>query len=658
MKRLLGLLPVILLAACATLAPASPDAAQGREVPSPATRAEFARVRNERPFSDTRDFEFAQRGFIGTRKDPLIRTASGQTVWDLSAFDFLSGASSETVNPSLWRQAQLMAKHGLFQVSERIWQVRGFDLANITFVKGDTGWIIIDTLGANETARAALDLVTDKLGPLPVRALIYTHSHSDHFGGAGGLVSLADVRAGMIPVIAPRGFLQAAVGENVIAGPAMQRRAMYQFGLPLAKEAGGLVNAGIGPGLSRGTSSLIPPTREIAATGEQMVIDGVRMVFQLTPGTEAPAEMNINFPDWKIVDMAENANATQHNILTPRGAVVRDAKVWAEGLTAALRLFGGSDILITSHGWPRFGNDTIREYLAKHRDAYAYLHDQTVRLMNKGFNGDEIATRLELPGELAQEWYDRPYYGSLSFNVRAVYQFYMGWYDGNPANLAPAPPVETGRRYVEAMGGAERVRNLARAAFDKGDYVWAAELLNHVVMANSGDASARDLLARAYDQLGWQSENSLWRNIYLTGAKELREGVVSAPVSPASQMATLANLPVAAFFDLLAVRLKANEAQGHKLKLAFILSDSKERSYVAVENGVLIHEDIPAPGPVDATVTLTRADFLAVIFGGQPLAPRLASGAVKIDGDPGALGLLAGWLDPPNPSFPIVTRPM
>lgn len=671
MKPVLSLLPAIVLAACATAAPPAPAVApaaapalakpapivmRGPETPSPFTRAAHERVRAERPFSDTRDFDFAQRGFIATRKDRLISNAAGQPVWDLGAFDFLKDASSPTVNPSLWRQAQLMARHGLFQVSDRIWQVRGFDLANITFVKGEKGWIIIDTLGSNETAKAALDLVTEHLGARPVAALIYTHSHTDHFAGAAGLVQLADVRAGRIPVIAPKGFLEAAVGENVIAGPAMQRRAMYQFGLPLPKDASGLVNAGIGPGLSRGTTSLIPPTKEIATTGETLSIDGVKMIFQVTPGTEAPAEMNIDFPDWKIVDMAENANATQHNILTPRGAVVRDAKVWAEGLTRALRLFGDSEILIASHGWPRFGNAGVRDYLAKHRDVYAYLHDQTVRMMNKGLNGDEIAALLALPPELDQEWYDRPYYGSLSFNARAVYQFYMGWYDANPSNLAPAPPVDTASRYIEAMGGGEQVRQMAKASYDKGDYAWAAELLNHVVMSDNTDAAAKDLLARAYDQLGWQSENSLWRNIYLTGAKELREGVGAPPVNAASQMATLANLPMGALFDLLAVRLNAQKAVGQKLSLAFILSDTGERSYVTIANGVLIHEEIAAPGPVDATLTVTRADFLGSIFGGQPLPPKVASGAAKVDGDASALLKLAQWMDPPNPAFPIVTR--
>jgi len=654
------------LAACTTAAPPAPTSTAiavpvatplaAKESPSTFTRDINAGFQRDLPFADTQDFAFADRGFIATRKDPIIATAAGQPVWNLAAFDFLKGPPPETANPSLWRQAQLMAKHGLYKVSDTIWQVRGFDLANITFVKGAKGWIVIDTLGSNETAKAAYDLITEHVGQRPIVAVIYTHSHTDHFAGTAGLVSLEDVKSGKVQVIAPKGFLEAAVGENVIAGPAMQRRALYQFGIPLPKDAGGLINAGIGPGIAAGSTSLIPPTKEIAATGEAMTIDGVKMTFQFTPSTEAPAEMNVNFPDWKIVDMAENANATQHNILTPRGAVVRDAKVWAEGLTKALRLYGDSEILITSHGWPRFGNAEIRDYLGKHRDVYAYLHDQTVRLMNKGLNGDEIAAQLKLPAELAREWYDRPYYGSLSFNSRAVYQFYMGWYDANPANLAPMPPVDTGKRYVAAMGGAEKVKQLAREAYDSGDYAWAAELLNHVVMSDSADTDAKDLLARCYDQLGWQSEPSTWRNIYLTGAQELRTGVSAPRANPASQMASLANLPLGQLIDLLAVRLNPEKSAGQTAKFAFVLTDSNERTFITIANGVLVHEEIAAPEPVEATLTLTRADFLGGVFGGQPLPAKIASGAVKLEGSPQALLKLQQWMDAPNPVFPIVTR--
>lgn len=626
--------------------------ARADEAPTPATRTAQAAAATGAPFGDRRDLDFARRGFIATRTDPVIRNAQGRPVWDLSALDFLQGPRPDTVNPSLWRHAQLMALHGLFQVSERIWQVRGFDLANITFVRGEHGWVVIDTLGSTETARAALDLVNAQLGARPVSAIVYTHPHVDHFGGAAGLVSAQDVAQGKVPVIAPRGFLPAAIGENVIAGPAMQRRAAYQFGVPLPRSAAGQLNAGIGPGLAVGTPSLIPPTREIERTGETLEVDGVKMLFQMTPGTEAPAEMNIAFPDWHIVDMAENANASQHNILTPRGAVVRDAKTWAEHLTQALAMFGDSDVLITSHGWPRFGRATIDDYLAKHRDVYAYLHDQTVRLMNQGLTGDEIAARLKLPPALEQEWYDRPYYGSLSFNARAVYQFYMGWYDANPVHLAPAPPAETGRRYVAAMGGAAKVRAMAQQAFDGGDYAWAAELLDRVVMADASDATARELLARCYDQLGWQSENALWRNMYLSGASELRHGVAAPRQSAAQRAATVAHLPTSALFDLLSVRLDAGRVGAQGVKLQFVFPERGERVNVLVENGVLIHQSGVAQGPVDATVTLARTDFVAAVLGGSADALRRA----RIEGDPDALQRLAGWMDAPNPGFPIVTR--
>jgi alkyl sulfatase BDS1-like metallo-beta-lactamase superfamily hydrolase len=644
------------LAVLALCAPGRAQTPPAAETPSAETRAVQARTLAALPFADRQDFDFARRGYLGTLKDPKIRNAEGKVVFDLDAFDVFKGDPPATVNPSLWRQAQLLGIHGLFKVTDRIYQVRGFDIANATFVKGDRGWIVIDALGSLEVARAALELVNQTLGARPVTALIYTHSHSDHFGGAAAFVSLEDARSGRTPVIAPKGFLKAAVGENVIAGPAMQRRATYQFGVFLPTGPDGAVSSGIGQSIALGSSSLIPPNREIAETGERMVVDGVALAFQLTPGTEAPAEMNIDFPDFKVIDMAENANVTQHNVLTPRGAVVRDAHTWAEGLTVALDLYGDSEVLITSHGWPRFGRAVIQDFLAKHRDAYAYLHDQTVRLMNKGLNGDEIAARLALPPALEEVWYDRPYYGSLSFNSRAVYQFYMGWYDANPAHLAPRPPADTGRRYVAALGGAERVRRLAETAYEGGDYGWAAELLNREVMADPNDLAAKSLLARCYDQLGWASENALWRNMYLSGALELRNGPTPLPVNPAGQAATLSNLPTPMLFDLLAVRLDGEKAQGADLKLEFLFKDRKEATYVTVKNGVLIHRPIAQPGPVDAVLTVNRADFLKSVLTGAPLAAKVASGEAKVEGDPGALLKLLSYMDRGAPAFPIVSR--
>lgn len=620
---------------------------------TPATKAAQAVALGEAPFSDVRDEDFARRGYVGTLADPVIRAADGRTIWDPSAFDFLKGQVPDTVNPSLWRHARLMALSGLFKVSARIWQVRGFDLANITFVRGAKGWIVIDALGSVESAQAALRLVNDSVAKLPVVAVIYTHPHVDHFGGAAGLVSDEDTRSGKVAVIAPKGFAAAAVGENVIAGLAMQRRAIFQFGIGLPKSATGTVNSGIGAGIATGTNSLILPNREIGADGETLTLDGVKLRFQLTHGTEAPVELNIAFPDWRIVDMAENANATQHNILTPRGAVVRDAKAWADGLTDALDRFGDSDILITSHGWPRFGRDVIVDYLGKQRDYYAFVHDQTVRLMNQGLTGDEIAATLKLPSALAKEWFDRPYYGSLSFNSRAVYQFYMGWYDANPAHLAVLPPAEAGRRYVAAMGGAAKVRALAQAAYDGGDYGWAAELLNRAVFADGADGEARALLARCYEQLGYQSENALWRNMYLTGARELVDGPPKGGPTPAR--ALVSALSTTEIFDLLAVRLRGDAVGDTRLRLAFVFPDRDEKTYVTVANGVLVHRPIAAPGPVDATLTVKRSDFLSSIMGGPSLLPKLASGEAKITGDASAFQRFVSLMAPAAGNFPIVT---
>ena len=414
-------------------------------------------------FNNRQDFDFAQRGFVGTRADPRITTTDGRLVWDLGAYDFLKGPAPATANPSLWRQAQLLSKAGLFKVTDGVWQVRGFDISSATFIQTRTGWIVVDPLTSAEAAKAAYDLVSDKLGKRPVVAMIYTHSHTDHFGGARGMIAQADVDAGRVRVIAPAGFLEHAVSENIIAGPAMARRAAYQFGTFLPKSAAGQVSSGIGQALSAGTQTLVPPTVSITRTGQELVIDAVRLQFQLTPGTEAPAEMNIYLPDLKALCMAENANASMHNVLTPRGALVRDAKEWADYLTESIRLYGDkSDVMFTSHAWPRFGRAVLNDYLGKHRDAYKYLHDQTVRLMNSGLTGPEIANRLKLPPALADEWYNRGYYGTLSFNSRAVYQRYMGWYDANPVHLAPLDPADESARYVAMMGGAEAVLAAAR----------------------------------------------------------------------------------------------------------------------------------------------------------------------------------------------------
>ncbi|MBI5939589.1 MAG: MBL fold metallo-hydrolase [Caulobacterales bacterium] len=647
MRRLLTALSVSLALAAPVLA---------AEAPSAATIKAQAELKKTLPFEDRQDFDFAMRGYLGSLTDPVIRRADGGVAWDLTDYDFLAGEAPDTVNPSLWRQAQLLSKSGLFQVSETIWQVRGFDVSNITFIKGQTGWIVIDPLTTAEVAKAAYALVTEKLGARPIVAVIYTHSHTDHFGGVKGVISQADVDAGKVQVIAPDGFLEEAVSENVIAGVAMSRRATYQFGTGLAPGVDGQVSSGIGKGISKGTITLIAPTASIHKTGETLTIDGVKIEFQVTPGTEAPAEMNLYFPDLRILCMAENANATMHNVLTPRGALVRDARAWAGYLTESIRLYGGrTDVMFTSHGWPRFGGEVVRGYLADHRDAYKYLHDQTVRMMNQGYVGDEIAGRIALPPVLARQWFNRGYYGTMSFNSRAVYQRYMGWYDANPVHLAVLPPADEAGRYVEAMGGAAKVMALAKMAHDKGDDLWAAILLNNVVLSQPDNAEAKAALAGVYDQMGYRAESSLWRNMYMTGAAELRGGVTAGPSAGSSDM--VANLPTAMIFDLMAVRLDPAKARDAELRILFVFPERNERYLVQVRHGVLIAEPAEAGVKADATLTLPRALLLQSMFTGAPLAPKVMSGEAKVEGSPFALQKLVGWFDKPAGAFPIVTRP-
>lgn len=631
-------------------------AAKAGDPASPITAERQAAFAKTLPMNDRQDFAFADRGFLGTRADPIIKRADGQPAWNLAAYDFLKAEPPATVNPSLWRQAQLLSKHGLYQVSDRVYQVRGFDISNITFVRGDAGWIVIDPLTMKETAQAALELVNEKLGKLPVTAVVYTHSHSDHFGGVRGVVDEADVKSGKVPIVAPKGFMEEVAAENILAGNAMSRRAQYQFGVMLPPGVEGQITSGIGQNIARGSITLIPPTVIVDHTGQELTLDGVKVRFQYTPSTEAPAEMNLYFPELRILDMAENANVSMHNILTPRGALVRDSKAWADGLTEALRLFGDiSDVMITSHGWPRFGGPVVRDFLASHRDAYKYLHDQTVRMMNQGLTGDEIAAKIQLPPSLSKDWFNRGYYGSMSFNSRAVYQRYMGWYDANPAHLIPSPPADAGKRYVAAMGGAARVKAMASEAAAKGDYGWAASLLNHAVMADDGDKEAKRLLAGVYDQLGYQTENSLWRNMYLTASDELRSGVRKLPPSMAP-LDMIAALESAMIFDVLAIRLNAEKVGDARLRMVFVFPDRNERFLVEVRNGVLVAQPSKGGEGADATLTVDRGIFLESLFGGTSLLPKILKGEVKLEGDRAAMGRLAGWFDTFPTDFPIVTR--
>ncbi|MBX3430417.1 MAG: MBL fold metallo-hydrolase [Hyphomonadaceae bacterium] len=616
---------------------------------SDATRAANAAFSQTLPWGDREDEDFATRGFIAAYDQPQIRTADGsRVVWDFTAYNFLQGAAPDTVNPSLWRHAQLLARAGLFRVADRVYQIRGFDVSNMTIVVGEAGLIIIDPLASAETAAAGIALARRTLGDLPVRAVIYTHSHLDHFGGVRGVVP--DPTG--VEIIAPEGFMEHAVTENVIAGNAMGRRAMYQFGAGLSPGPEGQMTSGIGLAVSAGTFTLIPPTRSITHTGETLTVDGVRIEFQVTPDTEAPAEMNFFFPDFGVLCLAENANATMHNVLTPRGALVRDAKAWADYLTESLRLFGDrTQIMVTSHAWPRFGGDRVRDFIASHRDAYKYLHDQSVRLMNAGYTDREIADQVRLPDSLAARWFNHGYYGTMMHNSRAVYQRYMGWYDGNPADLNPLPPAEEAVRFVRAMGGEDRVLAEGQRAFDEGDYRWAARVLNNLVFDNPQNTAARQLLARTHRQMAYQAESGIWRNMYLVAARELEQGTPDRP--PAVVSADLiGSTPTSYILDLLAVRLNPERLGNRHYAFNLVFPERNERFAVTIENGVLVHErDQTVAGP---TITSPRAVFLQAMAT-QSMARAVLSGQIRIQGSRRSLEGLGDVFDTPDPNFPIVT---
>jgi alkyl sulfatase BDS1-like metallo-beta-lactamase superfamily hydrolase len=495
-----------------------------------ATRRAVAAVSERLPMHDRQDFADADRGFVGRSEQRQVKAADGRVVWDLDAYRFLDGSAPDTANPSLWRQSQLVARDGLFEVAPGIYQVRGHDLSNISFVEGDSGVIVIDPLISKETAAAAFALYRQHRGQRPVTAMIHTHSHIDHFGGVKGIISQDDVDSGRVPVIAPEGFMAHAISENVFAGTAMGRRAGYMYGAALAKGPAGQIGAGLGQTTSTGEATLIAPTVEIKSTDQELTVDGVRIVFQVTPGTEAPAEMNFYFPDRRALCAAENATHNLHNILTIRGAVVRDAHAWAHYLTETIALWGEElEVVFASHHWPIWERERAVEFLAMQRDLYLYLHDQTLRLINQGYVGDEIAELLQLPPALEAAWHTHDYYGSVSHNVKAIYQRYIGWYDGNPARLWPHPPAEAARRHVAAMGGADATVQVAQQAYDEGDYRWAVELLNHVLFTDETHAGARALQADALEQLGFGSENGTWRSAFLAGAAELRHGQFGTP---------------------------------------------------------------------------------------------------------------------------------
>ncbi|TVR26421.1 MAG: MBL fold metallo-hydrolase [Ilumatobacter sp.] len=622
---------------------------------TPATRAAIDAMAAALPMHDRQDFDDARRGFIGRSTDRQVRAADGRVVWDLDAYDFMRETDApDTANPSLWRQGQLLIEDGLFEVTPGIYQLRGYDLSVMSVVEGDTGVIVIDPLISSETAAAAFALYCEHRGERPVKAMIYTHSHADHFGGVKGIITDEQVDAGEVDVIAPEGFMHHAVAENVFAGTAMLRRSGYMYGAALERGPSGQIGAGLGQTTSTGTVSLIAPTIDITHTGQTLTVDGVEIVFQMTPGTEAPAEMNFFFPQHRALCTAENTSHTLHNVLTIRGAVVRDAHAWAHYLTETISLFGDDlDLVFASHHWPTWGRERAVEFLAMQRDMYLYLHDQTLRMINQGYTGAEIAELLETPPALAQQWHTHGYYGSVSHNVKAIYQRYMGWYDANPANLWPHPPEQVAERYVAAMGGRDRALAVARQAWDDGDYRWCAEVGKHLVFADDTDDQARTVLADALEQLGFGAENGTWRNAYLAGAAELRSGNFGTPATTSPDIAY--SLSVSQVFDSIAVRVDGPRAWDEHIVTAWTITDEDTTYVVELRNGVLHHRTV-TEAPADITrFTLSRRSLIGVVIGQVDLAAALGDGTVTIDGDPSAMANLVGLLGPVDPDFSIVT---
>ncbi|CCH86968.1 conserved protein of unknown function [Modestobacter italicus] len=605
-------------------------------------------------FDDPTDLADARRGFVTALVPGQVHAADGRVVWDADAWQpVLNGPRPPSANPSLWRQAQLVALQGLYEVVPGTYQVRGLDLSNMTLVEGQDGVIVIDPLISSECAAAALALYRSVRGDRPVTAVIYTHCHVDHFGGVRGVVSEDDVASGRVPILAPEGFLEHAVDENVYAGTAMARRAGYMYGAALPVGMEGQLGAGLGMTTSTGTVTLIPPTREVTHTGQEEVLDGVRLVFQVTPGTEAPAEMNFLFPDTGALCMAENATHTLHNLLTLRGAVVRDPRIWAGYLTEAIDLFGDrTEVEFASHHWPTWGRDRVVELLSVQRDLYAYQHDQTLRLINRGLTGAEIAETLELPPALERAWNARGYYGSISHNVKAIYQRYMGWFDGNPAHLWPHPPEAAGRRYVELAGGPERLLANAHQAYDAGDFRWAAEVTSHLVFADPAHTEARELEAAALEQLGFGAENGTWRNFFLTGATELRGASAVTPTETASAD-VMAALTLPQLFDSVAIRVDGPRAWDERLSIDWEFTDTGDHYRSTLANGVLVHGPGPARDAADARVRTTRAALLALLGGAAP-GDLTEAGDLAVDGAADTLDRLTGVLEAPDPGFAIV----
>jgi alkyl sulfatase BDS1-like metallo-beta-lactamase superfamily hydrolase len=629
------------------------------ETPKPASArvvAQHEAMLEALPFSDTADFDDAARGFLGTIEHARITSVQGRVVWSLEPYGFLSEARAPaTVNPSLWRQSRLNMHHGLFEVVPGVYQVRGLDIANMTLIEGDSGVIVVDTLTSIEGARTAMELYVRHRGPRPVVAVIFTHTHTDHWGGARGVLAEDVPAGGGLPIIAPNLFMEHAVSENIIAGPAMLRRAQYQFGPFLHKGERGQVDCGLGKSMAAGSVALLRPTDLIMATGDRRVIDGVEFEFQMAPNSEAPAEMHFYVPRYKLLNLAENCTHNFHNLLPFRGADVRDALAWSKYLTEALTMWGGrAEAMCGQHHWPVWGSERIDTIIRQQRDTYKFAHDQTVRLMNHGLTASEIAETIRLPRSLEGAWHARGYYGHIRHNVKAIYQKYLGWYDANPANLDSLPPAEAGRKYVEYMGGADAILARARADFDKGEFRFVAQALSHLVFAEPDNPAARALLADTFEQLGYAAESATWRNAYLFGAQELRQGMPKAPPRAAMPRETLAALRTEQLWDVLGIRLNGPKAEGKRIVLNWTFTDTDERFVLNLENCSLTYAAGVQAAGADASFTLARGTLDEMIAKQVSLADAVAAGRIEVSGDPRRLTELMALMDEFPRMFEIV----
>ena len=627
------------------------------KLPSAHTVARQRAARESLPFTDQRDFEEARRGFIAAPRDREVRNAAGDVIWNMGSYDFLlQGRDFDSVHPSLQRQAVLNMGYGLYEVVPgRIYQVRGFDISNISFIKGDSGWIVFDPLISQEMAAAALALANEKLGRRPVVAVVYSHSHVDHFGGVRGVVDEADVRAGKVQVIAPAHFMREAIAENVYAGNAMLRRAMYQYGILLPRSPFGHVDQAIGKMTSTGSSGLIAPTRSITGDFEELTVDGVRMVFQNTPGTEAPAEMNTWFPDFQAFWAAENVTGSIHNVYTLRGAPVRDALGWSKHINAALYRFGQqAQVMFASHNWPRWGNERIQEVLRVQRDVYANLHNAVMHAANDGVTINEIHNEYRLPDSLHGHWAAHSYHGSEAHNARAVINRYLGYWDGNPATLIPRSPADSAPLYVEMMGGAGKILAKGRALIGAGDYLLAGELLDKLVQAEPSNQAARDLLADAFEQSGYQQESPSLRNSFLAAALELRSGIPKGLVPKVASPDTVRAMGTDLWLDYLGILVDGDAAAGLAFTINLVTPDVNERYLLEMSNSTLTSIGGFQAADADATVTVNRADLELVMMRQATFATLAQSGKAKIEGDAGVLEKLMGTVEAYDPFFEIM----